>query len=82
MNSVLPGWTITERVDEILTSRAQKNHTDVGAEQTAVIKSIPLGRLGKPDELASVVVFLASERASFVTGVALLVDGGETRTPF
>ena len=82
VNSVLPGWTITERVDEILTSRAQKNHTDIDAEQAAVIQSIPLGRLGKPEELASVVVFLASERASFVTGVALLVDGGETRTPF
>ena len=43
-------------------------------------KSIPLGRLGLPEEVASAVVFLASERAGFITGVSIFVDGGMGRS--
>ena len=46
-----------------------------------VIKLVPLGRLGEPGEIADVIVFLASERASFVTGTLLPVDGGVVRSP-
>ncbi len=82
VNSVAPGWTETKRVEEILRSRSQRNQTDIREEYALVEHEIPVGRLARPEELANVVVFLASERASFVNGVCLQVDGGETRTPF
>jgi 3-oxoacyl-[acyl-carrier protein] reductase len=82
VNSVLPGWTVTERVDQLMQDRAKRNSTDVSAEQAGIIKNIPVGRMGQPEEFANVIVFLASERASYVNGVTLPVDGGETRTPF
>jgi 3-oxoacyl-[acyl-carrier protein] reductase len=51
----------------------------VEAAVEALAQTIPLGRVGEPEELASVVTFLCSERASFVTGVTVAVDGGATR---
>ena len=63
VNTVLPGYTRTERVVEL----------NVGAETEA---QIPVGRLGEPRELAATAAFLVSERASFVTGAAVPVDGG------
>jgi 3-oxoacyl-[acyl-carrier protein] reductase len=82
VNSVLPGWTLTERVEQLMQDRAQRANTAARAQYAAIEKEIPLGRMGKPAELAHVVVFLASERASYVNGVALTVDGGATRTAF
>lgn len=82
VNSVLPGWTMTERVDEILQDRAKRNRTSLKSEYAAIESQIPMGRMGQPEELAGVVAFLASERASYVNGVALLVDGGIARTAF
>lgn len=82
VNSVLPGWTITERVEQILQDRAGRNKTSVREEAASIEKEIPLGRMAKPEELANVVVFLASERAGYVNGVALPVDGGAARTAF
>jgi 3-oxoacyl-[acyl-carrier protein] reductase len=82
VNSVLPGWTVTERVEQLMQDRAQRANTDVRTQYAAIEKEIPLGRMGTPEEFANVVVFLASERASYVNGVALLVDGGATRTAF
>lgn len=82
VNSVLPGWTMTERVEQLMQDRAKRANTDVRAQYAAIEKEIPLGRMAKPEEFANVVVFLASERASYVNGVALPVDGGATRTAF
>jgi len=82
VNSVLPGWTMTERVEQLMQDRAKRANTDVRAQYAAIEKEIPLGRMAKPEEFASVVVFLASERASYINGVALPVDGGATRTAF
>lgn len=82
VNSVLPGWTKTERVSELLKDRAERTHVDVQEAYAAIEKTIPLGRMGTPEEFANVVVFLASERASYVNGAALLIDGGITPTPF
>jgi 3-oxoacyl-[acyl-carrier protein] reductase len=76
INNVAPGYTRTERIVEIFEARAasQGRSTDeVLAESTA---SYPMKRMGEPEELAALVAFLASERASYITGVTLLVDGG------
>ncbi len=82
VNSICPGWTLTERVDEIMQDRAKRNGTRAHDERAKIEKEIPLGRMAMPEELANAVVFLASERASYISGVCLLVDGGITRTAF
>jgi 3-oxoacyl-[acyl-carrier protein] reductase len=76
VNNVAPGYTRTERLDELaehLSSTQKKNIDEVFVEWE---RTIPAQRLGKPEELAAVVAFLASERASYVTGTTILVDGG------
>ncbi|MBI5030354.1 MAG: SDR family oxidoreductase [Chloroflexi bacterium] len=82
VNSILPGWTMTERVDQIMNDRAARNNASVRDETAKIEKEIPMGRMGTPEEFANVVVFLASECASYVNGVALAIDGGATRTAF
>lgn len=77
VNSVCPGYTRTDRNVELAKVHAQR----LGITEEEVLKRratmIPLGRVGQPEELANVAVFLASERASFVTGTAIQVDGGQ-----
>lgn len=75
-NSVLPGWTETERVVELMTARAKANGTTVEEEIAKQAKESPLGRMGKPEELANAAVFLLSPAAAYITGVMLTVDGG------
>lgn len=75
-NVILPGRIATERIrflDEAKAKREGRTVEDVAAEST---RSIPLGRYGKPEEYGSVVAFLASERAAYITGSVIRVDGG------
>jgi 3-oxoacyl-[acyl-carrier protein] reductase len=76
VNSILPGWTFTERVDEIMKARAAKSGRTPEEEAALITASSPLRRMGRPDEFANVAVFLCSPAASYVNGVMLLVDGG------
>jgi 3-oxoacyl-[acyl-carrier protein] reductase len=82
VNSVLPGWTRTQRVDELMAARTAKQGVAREQVEAGIVGDIPLKRMGEPEEFAAVVAFLASERASYVTGVAIPVDGGSIRTPF
>ena len=76
VNNVAPGYTTTDRLIELARhGAAASGRSEQEIEQTW-IDQIPLGRLGKPEELADAIVWLASERASFVTGQTILVDGG------
>lgn len=87
INTVGPGWTRTDRVTQMLESRARASGSAGPAAITAadaeaaIVRNVPLGRLGEPDEIADVIAFLASERASFVTGTFLAVDGGVVQSP-
>jgi NAD(P)-dependent dehydrogenase (short-subunit alcohol dehydrogenase family) len=71
VNVVSPGPVDTEGLDQLLGS------SEVGqARRASISSSVPLGRSGKPEEIASAVVFLASNDASFITGAEFFVDGG------
>jgi 3-oxoacyl-[acyl-carrier protein] reductase len=81
-NSILPGWTETERVQEIMAFRAKNNNTTAEEEFAKQTAEIPLGRMGRPEEFANAAVFLVSPAASFIHGVALAVDGGIIKGTF
>lgn len=75
-NSILPGWTMTERVVELMEHRARVNNTTIEEEFSKQARDSPLGRMGTPEEFANAAVFLVSPAASYITGVMLTVDGG------
>jgi 3-oxoacyl-[acyl-carrier protein] reductase len=76
VNSVCPGYTATARLLELGARLARRDGVTTQEIEDRWATQAPLGRIGQPDEFANVVVFLASERASYVTGVAIHVDGG------
>lgn len=76
VNNVAPGYTATQRLTSLAASRAQAagvNEKDIYSKWEA---DIPMKRLAKPEEIADAIVWLASERASYVTGQTIVVDGG------
>ncbi|MEJ2263409.1 MAG: SDR family oxidoreductase [Anaerolineales bacterium] len=75
-NSILPAWTETERVHELMEYRAKANGTSLEEEFSKQTQDSPFGRMGKPEEFANAGVFLLSPAASYITGVMLTVDGG------
>jgi 3-oxoacyl-[acyl-carrier protein] reductase len=76
VNMILPGRIDTDRVRELDGIRAEKTGASVEDVQAASRNDIPAGRYGKPEEFAAVAVFLASTKASYVTGASIRVDGG------
>jgi len=79
VNAVCPGWTLTKRVEDLAKAQAKIS----GKTYEEVIEGwksqIPLKRLAQPSEIANLVVFLASERACYMTGAVIQVDGGYTK---
>ena len=79
-NLVLPGRIQTDRVDELDAANAKAQGKSVEEIAAAARASIPAGRYGRVEEFADVVCFLASERASYITGSLIRVDGGAVRS--
>jgi 3-oxoacyl-[acyl-carrier protein] reductase len=76
VNNVLPGYTRTERLEELAEMMSEKQGISASEFRGKWEKEIPMGRLGEPREFAALVAFLASERASYITGTSIQVDGG------
>jgi 3-oxoacyl-[acyl-carrier protein] reductase len=80
VNMLAPGYTLTERVSEVFEYRAKEQGTSLEAALAQQARQIPAGRLGQPEEIADVALFLLSSRASYLTGQTVVVDGGFTRS--
>ena len=77
VNNIAPGLILTERVKEVLPK-------DIELEQALKdrAKTIPAGRIGKPEELGALVAYLASEQAAYISGTTIQIDGGASRGIF
>ena len=78
VNSVAPGRIQTARADRLLDAVASAQGTSTQAVLADLVKTIPSGRVGTPDDIADAVCFLVSERASYVNGAALVIDGSKS----
>lgn len=79
VNCVCPGYTETERLDQLLQTRANATNVSLEDVKSHLAQSIPLQRMGQPEELADLVALLCSERCKYITGAAIQVDGGSTK---
>lgn len=82
VNNVAPGYTLTARLYELAVVRAKQANTSHEEVLAAMANDVPLKRLGRPDEIGSVIVFLASEQASYITGTTIQVDGGIIKSTY
>lgn len=82
VNNILPGYTRTERLEELANMMAEKQGISAAEFRARWEREIPMGRLGEPRELAAMAAFLVSERASYITGASIQVDGGWIRSLF
>lgn len=79
VNNILPGYTRTDRVEQLSEAAARREGVTREAALTKWESEIPMGRLGEPREFAALAAFLASDRASYITGQSIAVDGGWIR---
>jgi 3-oxoacyl-[acyl-carrier protein] reductase len=80
VNNVMPGYTRTERLTQLAEHAARARDTDTATVFEQYAAETPMGRIGEPAEFAALVAFLASERASYITGTSIPVDGGRVRS--
>jgi 3-oxoacyl-[acyl-carrier protein] reductase len=76
VNNVGPGYTATERLKDLIGKRSQEMGVSPADFEARLWAEAPLQRIGQPEEVADAIVWLASERASYITGQTVLVDGG------
>ncbi len=82
VNAILPGYIDTERIRELVESRARREDRDPGNILEEIKRGIPLGRIGEPREVGYLAAFLLSPYARFITGAFIPVDGGQLRSVY
>ena len=80
VNNVLPGATGTERLNEIIKNKSAKTGLSIEEVSKNMKNASPAKRFAKPEEIAAAIVFLTSEKASFINGINVPVDGGRTKS--
>ena len=80
VNNILPGFTKTARLDSIISSKSENFGISKDDVISNMISTIPIGRFGRPEEIADLLVFISSENASYINGVSIQVDGGRLET--
>lgn len=80
VNNVCPGIIFTDRIKQLASVRAEESGITYDEALENMTANIPLGRIGDPEEFANLVVFLASEKSSYITGTTIQVDGGMVRS--
>ncbi|MFL5467095.1 MAG: SDR family oxidoreductase [Gemmatimonadaceae bacterium] len=80
VNNIMPGYTRTDRVEQLARSTSEKSGGSTADAFAKWEREIPMRRLGEPREFAALAAFLASERASYITGASIAVDGGWIRS--
>ncbi|MCH8310018.1 MAG: SDR family oxidoreductase, partial [Chloroflexi bacterium] len=80
VNNVAPGYLLTDRMMEVIQHRGDATGATYEEAMDDLTGMIPMGRVGRPEELANMVVFLASDAASYITGATIQVDGGVIRS--
>jgi 3-oxoacyl-[acyl-carrier protein] reductase len=78
VNNILPGTTMTGRLDALIKNKAAQTGKSYEAVKNDMIAEVPVGRLSEPEEVASAVAFLSSPAAGYITGINVPVDGGRT----
>lgn len=76
VNGIMPGWTMTDRVSQLVKDRAKREGRSEDEVIKDIVRDVPLKRIGNPEEVANVIIFLASNLATYVNGVLIPVDGG------
>jgi 3-oxoacyl-[acyl-carrier protein] reductase len=80
VNNILPGYTQTQRIESLAKAAAEREGISIGESLKKWTAEIPMRRLGEPREFAALAAFLASDRASYITGTSIQVDGGWIRS--
>jgi len=80
VNAINPGSTNTQRWDELIGMTAKRRNVSREDAETYLVREVPMGRVVKVEDIADLAVFLASARAGMITGCAINVDGGRTRS--
>ena len=80
VNTVCPGYTRTERVEAILETQSNSSGLKKEEIEKSIAENIPMKRVGEAEDLAGLITFIASEKADYMTGLAIQVDGGSART--
>jgi 3-oxoacyl-[acyl-carrier protein] reductase len=79
VNNVCPSYILTGRIHQLAEARAREQGISTEEVVASYIEDVPVGRIGQPEEVAALIVFLASERASYINGATIQVDGGKYR---
>jgi 3-oxoacyl-[acyl-carrier protein] reductase len=82
VNNVMPGYILTDRVQQLAQDSAERTGQAVADVLAELSQPTPVGRIGHPKELGALVAFLASEQAAYINGVSIPVDGGRIKSAF